>query len=134
MFLSAKSLIIIVVMYALSIMLLVGQWTIADVFGITLTDFYGNPLKGTTLSLVNTGAINTFQGNVTNATPLQLVVNVVSTTSNYLWQLIQILTGTLIFNVLYYLGVPAIMVNGLVIMYLIFLMILVVSAIYRVMI
>ena len=132
MFLSAKALILIITMYSLSIMLLVGQWAIADVFGITLTDVYGNPLKGTALAVVNVGNINNFQGNVTNTNPATLIVNVISTNATMLWQLFQLASGTLIFNVLFYLGVPAIMVVGLTLIYFIFVMILVVSAVYRV--
>lgn len=134
MFLSAKSLIIVISMYALSVMLLVGQWAIADVFGLTITDFYGHPLTPTVLSLVNVGSLNSFQGNVTNTNPATLNVNTITTTATMLWQLFQLASGTLIFNVLFYLGVPAILVSGMTIVYFIFLMILVVSAIYRVMI
>ena len=132
MFLSAKAIIMIITMYSLSIMLLVGQWAIADVFGITLTDVYGNPLKQNALSVVNVGNINNFQGNVTNTNPATLIVNVISTDATMLWQIFQLASGTLIFNVLYYLGVPAIMVVGLTLIYFIFVMILVVSAVYRV--
>lgn len=115
-------------------MLLAGQWAIADVFGITITDFYGHPLAPTVLSLVNVGALNSFQGNVTNTNPATLNVNTITTTATMLWQLFQLASGTYIFNVLFYLGVPAILVSGMTIVYFIFLMILVVSAVYRVMI
>ena len=132
MFLSAKSLIMIIAMYALSISLLTVQWAIADVFGITLTDINGNPLKPTLLSGVNTGNLNTFQQNVTNTNPVTLTVNVISTNAVMLWQLFQLATGTYIFNILFFMGVPAILVSGMTIMYVIFLMILVVSTVYRV--
>jgi len=119
-------------MYALSVMLLVGQWTIADVFGVTLTDFYGNPLKGTTLSLINQGSGNTIQQNATCSSLTCIITNVTNTTSNQISQLIQLFTGTLIFNVLYYLGVPAIMVTAMVFIYIIFLLIFIGSVLYRV--
>lgn len=119
-------------MYSLSVMLLVGQWAIADVFGIQLTDFYGNPLKVTTLSLVNQGQGNSIQTNATCTSLSCIVTNVVSTTSNQVGQLIQLFTGTLIFNVLYYLGVPAIMVTAMVFIYIIFLLIFIGSVLYRV--
>ena len=119
-------------MYSLSVMLLVGQWTIADVYGIQLQDIYGNPLKGTTLSLINQGQGNTVQQNATCATLSCIISNVTNTTTNQVIQLIQLFTGTLIFNVLYYLGVPAIMVTAMVFIYIIFLLIFIGSVLYRV--
>ena len=132
MFLSSKSIIIVLAMYSLSFMLLVAQYTIADVFGITLTDFYGNPLKANTLSLINTGQNNAIQANSTSTNPAQIVTNIVSTNSNQVIQIIKLCTGTLIFDILFYLGVPAIMVTGLTFAYIIFLMILIASLIFRV--
>lgn len=132
MFLSSKAVIIIITMYSLSVMLLVGQWAIADVFGVTLTDFYGNPLPVTVLNLVNQGSGNTIQQNATCSSLSCIVSNVVSTTSNQLGQIVQLFTGTLIFNVLFYLGVPAIMVTAMVFIYIIFLLIFIGSVLYRV--
>lgn len=131
-FFKEKSIIIIIGMYSLSIMLLVGQWAIADVFGITLTDINGNPLKTTLLTLTNTDRINSFQANVTNTNLLTQAVNVITVNGNYLFQVIQLATGTTIFNVLFYLGVPGIMVAGITLLYIIFLMITVISYIYRI--
>lgn len=132
MFLSSKAVIIIISMYALSVMLLVGQWTIADVFGVTLTDFYGNPLPVTVLNLVNQGQANVIQQNATCSSLNCIITNVTNTTSNQIGQIIQLFTGTLIFNVLFYLGVPAIMVTAMVYIYIIFLLIFIGSALYRV--
>lgn len=132
MFLSSKAVIIIITMYSLSVMLLVGQWAIADVFGITLTDFYGNPLPVTVLSLINQGQGNTIQNNATCSSISCIVTNTVNTTSNQIGQLIQLFTGTLIFNVLFYLGVPALMVTAMTFIYIIFLLIFIGSVLYRV--
>ena len=132
MFLSSKSIIIVVTMYSLSFMLLVGQYTVADVFGITLTDFYGNPLKATTLSIINQGNNNAIQSNATDTSLSGLISNVINTNSNQVVQIIKLCTGTLVFDILFYIGVPAIMVTGLTFGYIIFLMILIASAIFRV--
>lgn len=113
-------------------MLLVAQWTVADVFGLTLTDIYGNPLKTTALSAINQGNNNSIQANATSTNPVQLVLNVISTNNNPVTQTIKLLTGSLVFDVLFYLGVPAIMVTGMAFIYWIFLMVVILSAIARV--
>ena len=134
MFLSAKPLIIIISMYCMSIILLGGQWAIADVFGITLTDFYGHPLAITVNTLINTQNANVIQQNATSTNPVTWVVNTVTTSGDQLTELIKLATGTTIFNVLFYLGVPAIIVSGMTLVYVMFLLILIASALYRVMI
>lgn len=131
-FFKEKSVVIIITMYCLSIMLLVGQWAIVDLMGRQLLDLNGNPLQPTLFSLTNQGQINSIQGNVTNTNILQQSINVITTTGLYIFQTIQLLTGTAIFNVLYYLGVPPIMVIGMTIIYIIFLVITVISYVYRI--
>ena len=131
-FFKEKTIIVIIAMYSLSIMLLVGQWAIGDIFGITMTDFQGHSLKPALFSSINSGQINSIQGNVTNTNILTQAVNVITTTGLYIFQVIQLASGTYIFNILYYLGVPAIMVIGMTMIYIILLMITVISYVYRV--
>ena len=131
-FFKEKSFIIIISMYSLSFMLLVGQWAIADVFGITLTGFDGTPLKTNLLSLANPQRINTFEANVTNTNLLTTAVNIITVNGGYLFNVIQIITGTSIFNVLLYLYVPPLMVVSLTLLYIIFLAVTIISYIYRI--
>ena len=123
MFMSEKAIVIIIFMYATSFSLLGGQYVISDVFGSTLTSpVTGQPIKSNILSsVVNINLINMQQQNITSITRNNTVNNPIGTAAGMAWELLQILTGTYIFNLLYLLGVPAIFIAGLVIIYVILL-------------
>ena len=123
-----KALFIAISMYALSFSLLIAQYIFADVVGITMTSpITGTPIQSAVLQYINTGTINSISLDV---------VNVNATTPNTFTgierafqlgmtvglDLFTLMTGTYIFNLLQVLGVPAIAILPLVVLY-VFLMI-----------
>lgn len=110
-------------MYALSFSLLIGQFVFADIMDKTMySSISGTPLSQAVLQYINTDTLNTITTSV---------VNVNATTPNTFTgierafqlgmtvglQLFQILTGTYIFNLLLILGVPALAILAIVMIY-----------------
>lgn len=128
MFMSEKAMVVIVFMYSTSFSLLVAQYVLGDVFGTTLTSpITGAPLKSNLIGLNGTAGVilisnvNQQQLNITSITRNNTVSNPIGTAAGQAWEVLQILTGTYIFNVLALLGVPAIFISGLVVLYVILL-------------
>ena len=128
MFMSEKAIVVMIFMYATSFSLLGAQYVINDVFGTTLTSpVTGQPIKSNLIGSNGTGGIlsiatiNQQQLNVTSNTRSNTVTDPIGTAAGMAWELMQILTGTYIFNILYLLGVPAIFITGLVAIYVILL-------------
>ena len=123
MFMSEKAIVVIIFMYATSFSLLSAQYVISDVFGSTLTSpVTGQPIKSNVLSsVININLINQQQQNITSNSRNATVTNPIGTAASMAWELMQILTGTYIFNILYLLGVPAIAISGMVVIYIILL-------------
>lgn len=128
MFMSEKAMVVIIFMYATSFSLLAAQYVLGDVFGTTLTSpVTGAPLKSNLIGANGTGGIisistiNQQQQNITSITRNNTVTNPIGTAAGQAWELLQILTGTYIFNVLSLLGIPSIFISGLVVLYVILL-------------
>lgn len=127
MFMSEKALVIIIFMYGTSFSLLGAQYVIGDVFGSTLTSpvtgqaIKSNLIGNGTNGILNVGIINQQQVNITSNSRSNTVSNPIGTAAGMAWEIMQILTGTYVFNVLYLLGVPAIFISGIVIIYVILL-------------
>lgn len=109
-----KALIVIIFLYAVGFGILSIQWAVADVFGITLTNFEGTPIKSNLLAALKVENLNLSEKTITNINKTSAVINPLPTAAEVAWELIQLVTGTYIFNILYLLGVPAIAVAGLV--------------------
>lgn len=125
---SEKAIVIIVFMYSTSFSLLAAQYVLGDVFGTTLTSpITGAPLKSNligvngTSGIIQINTINTQQQNITGITRNNTVTNPIGTAAGQAYELLQILTGTYIFNVLALLGVAPIFISGLVVLYVILL-------------
>lgn len=117
-----KAMFVVVTLYALSFMLLAGQYVIADPYGITLRNAEGVEIRSATLDFINTGTVNTVSENIANATAqenstLGAVENAFQLGYNIGKDLTQLMTGTYIFNLLLLLGVPEIVITGFVILY-----------------
>ena len=117
-----KSLFIILFMYFLSFGFLGMQYVIGDVFHITMTNFEGVPMQPALLSIVDQDALNDVTTNIANATDaenstLDAITNAFQLGYNVGKDLVLLMTGTYIFNILYLLGVPAIIIVGMVIIY-----------------
>lgn len=97
--------------------LLGAQYVYADVFGITMVSpVTGTPMKSSLLTYFNIGNINTIGTNVTGTQRSQ-VVNNINEFLSIVWEMIQILTGTYVFNLFNLLGIPAITTAGFVALY-----------------
>ena len=121
-------------MWSISFSILGGQYIIADVYEIeimnTWTDFDGDgdadvtPLKSHLLSIINEETINeTTQNIVTadfrnNSTYYDRVETFTTGAAFVAWELVTLLSGTYIFNLLYLLGIPLMFIAFFVILYL----------------
>ena len=106
MFMIEKALIVIIACYAVGFMLIVVQWVYADTFGLTLVSWTGVPIKSALLGngtsgILQIGSLNTLQQNVTSNTRSATVNNPIGTAAGMAWELMTLMTGTYIFNVLY---------------------------------
>ena len=114
-----------VFMYASGFGLLISQYVWADLYGVTLT----SPVTGQVIcspivtaancpitTYLNISNLNTIQNNVTSTQRTSVVTNI-NSFLGMVWELIQLLTGTYIFNILGSLGVPGIVLTAFVGLY-----------------
>ena len=107
-------------MLAIGIGISVAQFVYADAYGVVLVGFDGLPLKDIVLQISNVGTINTLigQANSLNSTNIQSdPLGVASAIAGISVTLVELVTGTYVFDILYHLGVPIIFVAGMVILY-----------------
>lgn len=117
-----KSIYIVMFMYALSFSFLTVQFIAADLMGFTMTNFDGVPMESELLGITNITNLNTASKNV--ATANYTVIDVAAAffaAGNVVKELLLLLTGTYIFNILVFFGVPAIFVAGMMGLYIFFL-------------
>ena len=118
-----KSLVIIIFMYASSFALLGMQYTIADSFGLNLVGADGADISSEVVDFIRIGEINTRTGAFTNANQTQMGLEPIVAAAGLVVEIFLLLTGTYIFNVLFYvLGIPPIWIAGFVILYFFLLM------------
>ena len=115
-----KPLLIILFLYISSFMFLGVQFLLADAVGITMTNFEGVQLKSKILDTIKLDNLNQHTQNFINDdTESVSIVEQFVQTSTLAWELLTLLTGTYIFNILIFFGVPEIFVTGLVVIYVI---------------
>lgn len=117
-----KSLYIIIFMYISSFCLLGVQYVMADIFGLTLKNGEGVEIKSNVLAAINQNTLNQITGgiasvNSTYNSTLDAVENSFAIGISIAFDLLTLLTGTYIFNVLFVLGVPAIFIAGMIVVY-----------------
>ena len=131
---------IMLFMWCVSFSLLGGQYVLGDVFGITMTntwtDFNADgvitvadhtSLRPHLLTIIDIDTINTTAENVitanftTNSTYYDKVETGTTALFFVTWELVTLLSGTYIFNLLYVMGIPLIFVAIFVILYVVFL-------------
>ncbi len=124
-----KSLIIIMFMYASSFALLGMQYTLGDSFGLTLIGADGQPIESNVVDFIQTGTLNTVTGSfASNATDTDtnrnwFTYNPIVQAAGFVFEIFLLLTGTYIFNVLFFVvGIPQIWIAGFVILYFFLLM------------
>ena len=114
-----KALIVVIFMYCTSFALITGQYVIGDVFGLTITDVNGNELKTPLLALINVDELNTITSDVTGLNQTEAVSDPVTAGAEIALSIFQLLTGTYIFNILSFFGVPTVFIAGLALIYVI---------------
>lgn len=124
-----KSIMIIIFMYTVSISYLTIEYSIVDVFHITVTNFDGDELSGglvqtwMQMETFNDATEDIINGTYdpTNGTFYNRVETSVTAAAAVTWTLISLLTGLYIFNLIAFLGVPTPFIVGLAILYVILL-------------
>lgn len=112
-----------VFMWTTSFSLFAGQYLIGDVFGIELTNFYGNPIRSHLAEFVQIGTFNVttesiIAGNITDIGTANDGAKIFTANpAIVVWEFVQLLSGTYVFNLLFLLGVSAIVVVGMVSIY-----------------
>lgn len=112
-----KSLIVIIFMYSVSFSMIGGQYILGDVFGINMVNFEGVEIRSSLLDVIDTGNINSVTGNLNNLNQTTISDNPIVAAGELVWDIITLLTGTYIFNLLLLFGVPDIFIAGMVIIY-----------------
>jgi len=119
-FVSDKALLIIMFMYAIGFGVLTAQYVYGDVYGITLKDFQGQPIKDIFIQVTNIQTIENEQGQLNKINGTSLAndpVGVASAISSISLTLVELASGTYIFDIMYHLGVPLIFIIGMVGLY-----------------
>lgn len=117
-----KSLYIMIFMYATSFSILGVQFIIGDVMGVEMTDINGDPLKSSILTTIQIDQLNTSAQNVIGTNQTAVTTDPITAAAGIAWELILLMTGTYVFQIAYLLGIPSIIVAGMVLLYIILLM------------
>lgn len=110
-------------MYSVSFSLVGVQWMYADVLGIQLTSPSGVPIKTPLIDdVIQMEEVNTATINIVNATDaenstLDAVENAFQIGFNVGKDIILLITGTYVFNLLYLMGIPSIFIVPMVVLY-----------------
>ena len=106
-----KALIVIIFMYAASMSMIGGQ-IVADMMGITIVNYNGVPVTSHIATAINEDELNTRTANIVsanytgNSTFYDKIETFTTSAAYVAWELITLLTGTYIFNVLLIMGIP----------------------------
>ncbi len=117
-----KSLYIMIFMYSISFSILGAQFIVGDVMGVEMTDINGDPLKSSILTTIQVDQLNTSAQNVIGTNQTSIVSDPITAAAGIAWELILLMTGTYVFQIAYLLGIPSIIVAGMVLLYIILLM------------
>lgn len=118
-----KSVMIIIFMYSVSFSLVGVQWMYADILGIQLKNPQGQVIKTPIIDdVIKMDNVNTATANIVNATDaenstLAAVENAFQIGFNVGKDIIVLITGTYVFNLLYLMGVPPIFIVPMVVLY-----------------
>ena len=111
-----KALIVIVFMYAVSFSLLGGQF-LMDTFGITMTSTDGTVISSSLLTIVDVDNLNTVTNQLNTVNGTEAELDPFGVAAGLTVEILQLMTGTYVFNLLFLFGVPAIFVYGMVVLY-----------------
>ena len=109
-------------MYSISFSILGAQFIVGDIMGVTMTDINGDPLKSSILATIQVDQLNTSAQNVIGTNQTSIISDPITAAAGIAWELILLMTGTYVFQVAYLLGIPSILIAGMVLLYIILLM------------
>lgn len=119
-----KALFIILCIYAVSLSYITVEWALVDVMHVEVTNYRGEVLSASliggflNIDLFNSQTVLIINGTFDqNTTDYNRVETSVTAAAAVAWNLIILLSGTAIFTLLYYLGVPLPFVLGLAVLY-----------------
>jgi len=107
-----KAMVIMVFMYATSFMFLGAQYMVGDVFGITLTNIDGEAIEPNILTIIDVDEFNDQTGTVVTSNQTTITTDPVIAAAGMALEFFQLLTGTYIFNLMSFFGIPNIVVAG----------------------
>lgn len=123
-----KALFVIIAMYAVSIAFITVEYTLVDVMHVEVTNYRGQQLNGTLVStFMNMDLFNeqtdliingTFNENTTDYNRVETSVTAAAAVA---WNLVILLSGTYIFAIMYFFGVPTPLIAGMIILYILLL-------------
>ena len=109
-------------MYSISFSILGAQFIVGDIMGVTMTDINGDPLKSSILATIQVDQLNTSAQNVIGTNQTSIISDPITAAAGIAWELILLMTGTYVFQIAYLLGIPSILIAGMVLLYIILLM------------
>ena len=111
---SDGGMIIIIFMYCLSFGFLIAQYTILDPYYITLKDINGNPITTTGItSLIELTRLDQIEESVANTDTSLFGIEPILAAGTIIIQVFSLLTGTAVFQLLGYFGLPPIFINAI---------------------
>ena len=123
-----KALLVIIVMYGMSVAYLSIEYVIVDVFHVPVTNYNGDELDGglvvtwMQMDKFNSQSLLIINGTFNeNTTDYNRVETSVTAAAAVAWNLIILLTGTYIFNLILFMGVPWPFVIGMAVIYMVLL-------------
>lgn len=111
-----KALIIVIFMYATSFSLLGGQY-VMDSLNIEMVNYEGTPIRSNLLAIVDTDTLSSVTNNLNTINGTATESDPISTAAGLVVDVLELMTGTYIFNLLFLFGVPPIFVYGLITLY-----------------
>ena len=118
---SDKAVMIMIFMYCVSFMVFAVQYLVADVIHVTIVSpVTGEPFVTALANSTNIAKINEVMQNFINI-DFNNVVTAIPAASSVVWEIFQLMLGVYFFNLLYLIGLPAIVVVPMIFVYLVLL-------------
>jgi len=88
-----------------------------DVFGIEMVNYEGTPISSNLLTIIDTDNLNSITNNLNTINGTTAESDPVGTAAGLVVDILGLLTGSYIFNLLFLFGVPPIFIGGMIILY-----------------
>jgi len=118
-----KVVFIMIFFYMFSFLLVGVQFMLGDVFGHTMTNWEGETMRNSVLDIMDMDAFNSQTNAALSADKTNTLLDTFIGAASIGWDLFTLLTGTYVFTLLGFYGVPMIIVAGLIGIYVILLII-----------